>query len=264
MMILSRMHLAVQFAIAFGLGASAGAEKASQTFLRRKDVYISVGSDEAKVKVSKEGDLAYHHGIQLENDRVSNKETPHANSRHLQAPRHPELSVKPNGNKIDASATFYQGGQQSIKIFAGDCSTASPIQFTIGEINPTNSYTYTAPANPATSIVDFEISLVGISFVRGLDNGDVVLCVELETANTLRHTLVRVDLDLYGAYSFGLYGEEQNADAAAVEESTSKRPVESKSSSRWRIGSEFRSKILNWWRSSSSSSNRKRAPLPDR
>ena len=146
----------------------------------------------------------------------------HDESRELQQhqgpPARPELSVRSNGNKIDASASFHQGGRRSIQIFDQDCTTASPLQFTVdgSAMGSASSYTYYAPTQPADSTVDFEISLVGISSLKDHPNDDVVICISLETVNTLQRTLLTVDVDLYKEYTLGV-----NAKQSVADESTS-------------------------------------------
>ena len=85
-----------------------------------------------------------------------------------------------------------------------------------------SSYTYYAPAQPADGTVDFEISLTGISFLKDHPNDDVVLCISLETANTLQRTLLTVDVDLYKEYTLGVNAQQSTAgeDAAAAATST--------------------------------------------
>ena len=147
-------------------------------------------------------------------------------SRELQHQRplpKPELSVRSNGNKIDASAYFHQGGRRSIQIFGEDCTTTSPLQFTIdgSAMSSASSYTYYAPAQPADGTVDFEISLKGISSLKDHPNEDVVLCISLETANTLQRTLLTVDVDLYKDYTLGVNAQQSTAAEDATASTTS-------------------------------------------
>lgn len=158
-------------------------------------------------------------------------------SRQLQQqgpPPKPELSVRSNGNKIDASAFFHQGGRRSIQIFDKDCTTISPLQFTVdgSAMESASSYTYYAPDRPADGTVDFEISLVGISSLMDQPNDDVVLCISLETANTLQRTLLTVDIDLYKEYTIGVNAQQSTptqststAEEDAVATTTSSRLV---------------------------------------
>ena len=157
----------------------------------------------------------------------------HNESRELQQkqgpPPKPELSVRSNGSKIDAAASFHQGGRRSIRIFDKDCITTSPLQFTVDGMPSTSSYTYSTPAEPADGTVDFEISLRSILSLKDKEhpNDDVVLCILLETTHTLHRTLLTVHADLYKESTFGMNAQQSAAAEDAAAASTTSSTAES-------------------------------------
>ena len=170
---------------------------------------------------------------QINTDDENELDLLHNESRELQQqqgpPPKPELSVRSNGSKIDASASFHQGGRRSIRIFDKDCITTSPLQFTVDGMPSASSYTYSTPAEPADGTVDFEISLRSILSLKDKEhpNDDVVLCILLETTHTLHRTLLTVHADLYKEYTFGMNAQQSAAAEDAAATSTASSTAES-------------------------------------
>lgn len=169
---------------------------------------------------------------QINTDDENELDLLHNESRKLQqqvSPPKPELSVRSNGSKIDASASFHQGGRRSIRIFDKDCITTSPLQFTVDGMTSASSYNYSAPAEPADGTVDFEISLRSILSLKDKEhpNDDVFLCILLETTNTLHRTLLTVHADLYKEYTFDMNAQQSAAAEDAAATSTTSSTAES-------------------------------------
>lgn len=141
--------------------------------------------------------------------------------RHLQGgPKVAELSLTydpdTDGSEIKGAATFFQGGDRSIRLFTADCATPFSPSLTFdvvgGATNPQNdTYTYDEKG-PAQSTVEFNIKLASLddhllddadATTAGtgtannvLDGGKVTVCVQLETVNTLQNYVRTITIDL--------------------------------------------------------------------
>ena len=119
-------------------------------------------------------------------------------NRHLQGePQHPDLSnVATTGGKFSADVTFYQQGNQYIRILKNDCKTKFTPGVEFSADSKASSKSEWAETGGANDVVPFEIPLKNFLNHIADDNRQVDICIQLETDNTLTNIQYEVKLDL--------------------------------------------------------------------
>ena len=135
-------------------------------------------------------------------------------SRNLQQgkPDHPDLSISSTADGIiSATAEFYQDGNRYIRVFQNDCvSKFNPgVEFSIvdgGSSEGSEWYGTGTTSDP----VNFEIPTANLhEHLNDVDGGEVDVCIQLETTNTLSNIQIKVLLDLTGATTAFTVGVKQ-------------------------------------------------------
>ena len=145
----------------------------------------------------------------------------HQSQRQLKGgPTEPELTLTTSDSIITGTADFNQGGQQTIRLFKKNCS--DKFETTSGSITDYAEFVVTSTPSPTPSVgsvysasgnanddVVFELSmaelysyLVDNTGVAGgtdgdaKDGGEVTVCIQLESVNTIKNYIQKITIDL--------------------------------------------------------------------
>jgi len=139
------------------------------------------------------------------------------------APNPPELTLTADGNQINGTANFYQGGTKYIRLFTSDCNATfnlPEVEFKYIDGNGVETetsdsvYEFFTPANVAE---DFILPLDDLyQHLDSDDDGEVTICIQLESVNTLKNFVRNISLDLTDDYTFDVNATQPEADIADV------------------------------------------------
>ena len=105
------------------------------------------------------------------------------------------MNVVTTGGKFSAKVTFYQQGKQYIRLLQSDCFSKFNPGVEFSADNKASSNSEWTEKGGANEVVPFEIPLKNFLNHIADDNGQVDVCIQLETDNTLTNIQYEVKLD---------------------------------------------------------------------
>jgi len=140
------------------------------------------------------------------------------------APNPPELTLTDDGNQLQGTATFFQGGTKYIRLFTSDCATTfsgPPVEFKYDNDNGVETetigsvYSYDSAASAAAK--GFTLPLDDLhQHLSGTNDGSVTICIQLESVNTIQNFVRTINLDLTDGYTVTITAQQPGADIADV------------------------------------------------